>query len=148
VVDLIRRVEACCYVFDLGKSYRTQPAGVYAEMLRRVRAAHADVPLVSITPIFSTREFYNTRYIELSRHVRDMVTSATRERIDAGDRNLRLVSGLELLGPADADAFQEGVHPTDLGFVRIADRLEPLLRRVLDVENGEEGAGRPSTQRR
>ena len=136
VVDLVGRVDACCYVFDLGKSYRTQPAEVYAQMLRRIRAAHPDVPLVSITPIFSTREFFDGSYTELSRHVRGVVTIATRQLIDAGDRHLHLVNGLELLGPADADAYQEGVHPTDLGFARIADRLEPLLRRLLDADNG------------
>ena len=41
---------------------------------------------------------------------------------------------MDLLGPGDSDAFQEGVHPTDLGFTRIADRLEPLLREVLGLE--------------
>lgn len=142
VVDLVRRVDACCYVFDLGKSYRMQPADVYGRMLRRVRTAHPEVPLVSITPIFSTREFFDGSYTELSRHVRGVVTSATRQLIDAGDRHLHLVDGLELLGPADADAYQEGVHPTDLGFTRIADRLEPLLRRLLQVDNGKERAPR------
>jgi hypothetical protein len=142
VVDLVRRVQACCYVFDLGKSYRTQPAEVYIQMLHRVREARADVPLVSITPIFSTREFYDGGYAELSRHVRDVVTDATRQLIDAGDGDLHLVNGLDLLGPADADAYQEGVHPTDLGFVRIADRLEPLLRRLLDAGTGKAGVGR------
>jgi hypothetical protein len=133
VVDLVSRIEACCYVFDLGKSYGTQPADVYAEMLRSIRAAHPGVPLVSITPIFSTREFYDEGFVELSEHVRKVVAKATADMIDAADRDVHLVDGLELLGPQDADGFQEGLHPNDLGFTRIADRLEPTLREVLGI---------------
>ena len=131
VVDLVAGVEACCYVFDLGKSYGIQPVEVYADMLRKVRAAHPEVPLVCITPIFSTRELYDPRYVELSQHIRAVVAKAARGMIDAGDANVHLVDGLELLGPSDADCFQEGVHPTDLGFTRIADGLEPVLREAV-----------------
>ena len=140
VVDLVSRVEACCYVFDLGKSYRTQPVEVYAEMLRRIRAAHPWVPIVAVTSIFATREWYDPSWAELSRYVRDVTKQAAGEMIDAGDEDVHLVDGLELLGPADADGFQEGVHPNDLGFTRIADRLEPTLRQILSRRNGKEAA--------
>jgi len=64
------------------------------------------------------------------------VRGAVRRRIEAGDGRLHLVEGHDLLGPDDADAFHEGVHPTDLGFDRIAARLEPLLREVLELGHG------------
>jgi len=133
VVELVSHIEACCYVLDLGKSYRTQPAEVYAKMLRKIRADRADVPIVCLTPIFSTRERYDRGYAELSEYVRRVVATAAGRQIESGDRDVHLIDGLELLGPADADAFQEGVHPTDLGFARIADRLEPTLRKVLRI---------------
>ncbi len=136
VVDLVARVEACCFVLDLGKSFGRQSAEVYGAMLDTIRRAHPDAPLVCVTPIFSTRESYDAGYADLSEHVRDAVRQAVGKRMEAGDRGLYLVEGNDLLGPDDADAFHEGVHPTDLGFMRIADRLEPLLRKVLDLEKG------------
>jgi lysophospholipase L1-like esterase len=139
VVDLVNRVEACCYVFDLGKSYRMQPVEVYAEMLRRIRAAHPGVPIVVMTSIFATREWYDPNWAELSEYVRDVAKQAAGAMIGAGDRDVHLVDGLELLGPADADGFQEGVHPNDLGFTRIADRLEPTLRQILRASRGSQG---------
>ena len=142
VVDLVNRVEACCYVFDLGKSYRTQPVEVYAQMLRRVRTAHPGVPIVAMTSIFATREWYDADWAELSQYVRDVTKQAAGEMIDAGDAAVHLVDGLELLGPADADGFQEGVHPNDLGFTRIADRLEPTLRQIVRGRSGNKGARR------
>lgn len=136
VVQFVTQTDACCYVFDLGKSFGRQPAEVYGAMLDAVRSGHPNVPLVCITPIFSTRESYDAAYADLSDHVRDAVRGAVRERSEAGDSRLRLVEGSDLLGPDDADAFHEGVHPTDLGFMRIAERLEPLLREVLELEAG------------
>ena len=134
VVDLVNKLDACCFVFDLGKSYRKQPPEVYGKMLDTARAAHPGTPMICVTPIFSTREFYDASYADLSQFVRRVMREAVKPRMEAGDRDLYLVEGLELLGSEDADAFQEGVHPTDLGFVRIADRLEPLLRRVLSLK--------------
>jgi hypothetical protein len=131
VVDLVAAIDACGYVFDLGKSFRMQPPAVYAAMLAKIRAAHPDVPMVCVTPIFSTRELYSADYMALSRHVRAVMRQAAASRTEAGDRKVVVVKGLDLLGPADADAFQEGVHPTDLGFARIAERLEPTLRKLL-----------------
>jgi hypothetical protein len=92
-------------------------------------------------PIFSTREFYHDNYTELSRYVRKVVAKAAGDITSAGDGNTHLVDGLDLLGPSDADAFQEGVHPNDLGFLRIADRLEPTLRRILRLPDVPEKEG-------
>jgi hypothetical protein len=142
VVDLVASVDGCCYVFDLGKSYGTQPAVPYADMLRRIRTARPNAPLVCITPIFSTHELYDANYRELSGYVRDVVATAAGDMISAKDGNTHLVDGLELLGPSDTDAFQEGVHPNDLGFVRIADRIEPILRRILRLSDAAEAESR------
>jgi hypothetical protein len=134
VVEQVASIDACCFVFDLGKSFRMQPEEVYGAMLDEVRATHPGVPMICVTPIYSTREVFDEGYRQLSEHVRAVTRGATTERMEAGDENLYLVEGLDLLGPGDSDAFQEGVHPTDLGFTRIADRLEPLLREVLGLE--------------
>jgi lysophospholipase L1-like esterase len=47
-----------------------------------------------------------------------------------GLRDIRLVSGRQQLGP-DGEGTVDGCHPTDLGFVRMADAIEPVLRDVL-----------------
>lgn len=53
-----------------------------------------------------------------------------RERRKAGDRNLTLVSSAALLGD-DGDGTVDDSHPTELGFARMVDGLEPHLRRIL-----------------
>jgi len=133
VVELVAQLDACCYVLDLGKSFGMQPPAVYGRMLDTLRAAHPQTPIVCITPIFSCREFYSDAYRKRSEHCREAVRQEATVRIKAGDTRLFLVDGLELLGAADADAFAEGTHPSDLGFTRIAERLEPVIRNAVGI---------------
>jgi hypothetical protein len=46
VVRLVAEVEACCVLFDLGKSYGRQDARPYELMFAEVRKAHQAIPLV------------------------------------------------------------------------------------------------------
>jgi lysophospholipase L1-like esterase len=55
------------------------------------------------------------------------------QRLAAGGvRRLTYVPGDSLVGD-DGQATVDGVHLTDLGFLRFADALEPVLRRTLDT---------------
>ena len=50
-----------------------------------------------------------------------------------GDRDLHFCNGSDLLGDDDyEECTVDGVHPTDLGFYRMARSLEPVIRRILD----------------
>ena len=54
--------------------------------------------------------------------------------LEKGDRNVYYVDGQSLFGSSDRDMCTvDGCHPTDLGFLRMADRLEPVLRQILHV---------------
>ena len=84
-----------------------------------------------MTPIYSTRESYDASYRELSSHTRLVVQQAVAARLKAGEENVHLVDGLDLLGEDESDAFLEGVHPSDLGHWRTAQRLQQILQPLL-----------------
>jgi len=50
---------------------------------------------------------------------------------EKGVTGLSYVPGETLLGN-DGEATVDGTHPTDLGFQRMADALEPVLRKALE----------------
>ena len=56
VVGLVNQLDACCYIFDLGKSYGAPTIERYARMLDTIRASHPKVPIFCVTPIYSTKE--------------------------------------------------------------------------------------------
>ena len=132
VVELVSRIDACCVVLDLGKSYGLQAVDAYARMLDRLRAASPTVSLVCITPVFSTRELHDSEYVALSEHTRDVMRRAATARRRDGDAGVVLVEGLELLGQRDSDGYSgDGVHPNDLGYARIAERLQSVVAGAL-----------------
>lgn len=132
VVSLVTRIDACCYLLDLGKSYGLQTSEAYISMLRTLRQDHPGIPIICITPIFSSRELYDNQYVKLSRHTRAMMRESVEGCISEGDRLLVLIEGETLLSPQDTDALNgDGIHPNDLGHLRIAERLQTTLEDAL-----------------
>jgi lysophospholipase L1-like esterase len=132
VVAKVDSLEACCFMLDLGKSYGDQDGEPFRQMLKALRDKHPLTPLIVVTPITSTKEVEEAAYSERSLHTRRVMREATQERLAAGDRQLYLVEGEELLG-FDEHAWlsKDGVHPSDSGYAMMADKLLPLLQRVL-----------------
>lgn len=131
VVALVNQLEACGYLFDLGKSYGFQPADPYLAMLKAIRAAHPAAPIFCVTPIYSTKEAADPEYLKRSEDLRTLMRGAADQLRQAGDAWIFTLEGLVLFGPADADLFHDPLHPNDQGNARIAQRLEPILRPVL-----------------
>jgi hypothetical protein len=134
VVALVNSIPACGYVFDLGKSYGDQDATAFKAMLTTVRRSHPGIPLVVITPITSIKEVKEPPYSERSIHTRKVMRDAAKELIAAGDDQLFLVEGEDLIGFDEHDALsKDGVHPSDAGYRRIAAKLAPLIRKALGL---------------
>jgi lysophospholipase L1-like esterase len=133
VVDLINEIDACCYIFDLGKSFRKskQPYEDYLNMLKKLRDNHPDVPLICITPIYSIKEAESKEYRDISERLRNIMRDAGRQCIDSGDKNVIIVEGLELIEPGDHELFQDNVHPNDSGYMLIANKLQPIIEKAL-----------------
>jgi hypothetical protein len=55
------------------------------------------------------------------------------DRIAAGDDNIRLVEGYDMLGPDDREGLVDMTHPNDIGFVSMACGLKPHLGAALGL---------------
>ncbi|MCX7011717.1 MAG: GDSL-type esterase/lipase family protein [Candidatus Sumerlaeota bacterium] len=143
VVALVNQIDACCYLFDLGKSYGIQPLEVYGRMLDTIRASHPDTPIIVVTPIYSTKEPVDAAYHEKSELLRDLMRKAATDRAKAGDQRMFVVEGLDLCGERDKDYFHDSTHPNDEGNQRMADRLAPVVQRIVLGKDG--GGGRQRT---
>lgn len=134
VVSLVNSIPACCYVFDLGKSYGAQDATAFKTMLQTVRQSHPDIPLIAMTPITSAKEVKEPDYSERSVHTRTVMRDPVNELIQAGDKRLFLVEGEDLLGFKEHSALsKDGVHPSDQGYGIIAAKLSPVLKKALGL---------------
>ena len=131
VVALVNRPQVSGFLFDLGKSYGPQSKEVFVRMLADIRAFHPTAPIFCVTPIYATREAKEPAYEKLSEDLRLLMRDAAVERRDAGDRNIHVIEGLDLFGPADQSLFKDPLHPNDEGNVRMGERLVPIVRAVL-----------------
>jgi len=134
VVDLVKAIPGCCYVFDLGKSYGMQDRQPFEAMLRAIGEAHPDASMVCITPITSALEVHSASYQAQSVHTRNVMGEAAEEAMSSGVPNIHLIDGVTLFGFEEHDGLSgDGLHPSDYGYARIAGRLLPLLRQVLGL---------------
>lgn len=113
-----------------------------------LRDAYACVPILVISKIRCGQEalaraageywsWQTSR--ELCRaYQRNMV----RRRRKAGDGNIHFLDGAALLGKDYWEGTVDGIHPTDLGFARMAAGIEAALRRILAIPRcSRAGAG-------
>jgi hypothetical protein len=131
VVELVSKVKASCYLFDLGKSYGPQGIEPYARMLKMIRTAHPTVPIFCITPIYSTKEASDPDYKKKSDELRAWMRQAVVNLQRSGDHYIFPVEGLDLIGPAEAALFADPLHPNDKGNEHISKRLAPIMREIL-----------------
>ncbi|EPY04250.1 hypothetical protein PAALTS15_26019 [Paenibacillus alvei TS-15] len=107
----------------------------YAETLPRFvriyREVHPEVPILILSRLaFSFIRFdeEDSRLNQVRKHMQMTLVESLRQ---AGDRHIYFCDGEQLLPQHALECFVDGTHPTDLGFVQMADGLEPVLREIL-----------------
>ncbi len=132
LADLLAELDAAVYCIDCLPNLTAPEIEERAEVfVKKLRAARPGVPIVLIED-----RTYGNAWIFPERRSRNDTSRAAfraayRRLRDAGVAGLEYVEGEALLGHDD-EATIDGSHPSDLGMMRMADALEPVLRRVLE----------------
>ncbi|WP_284645698.1 SGNH/GDSL hydrolase family protein [Paenibacillus silviterrae] len=126
--------DPACLVLDYEGNCNTELyCRTLPEFIRIYREAHSSVPIMVVSRIAYGTEAHKPELLQ-SRLERKQFQSDLVQRLrEAGDTLLFFVDGSGWLGPEPAEATVDGVHPTDLGFMMMANGLEPILRNVLAI---------------
>jgi len=93
-----------------------------------IRSAHPDVPFLFIEdPRFPHMRFDSAARNEVN--TRNGMMKERYEKLAAKYNNLHYLANDHIIG-TDNEATVDGIHFTDLGFVRYADLLEPIISRI------------------
>jgi len=95
----------------------------FIDILRR---DHPTMPILVLTRIAFARE--NAENADLCRRLQ---MDEVNRRYQAGDKNIHFMDGGKLLGNDFDECTVDGVHPTDLGFSRMAESLQDTIRRLI-----------------
>lgn len=125
---LLAELDPSVYVLDpLPNLQPAQVAERIAHAVRTLRAARPKTPIVLVESITYQDGFLvesrRARYTGSNKALREL----HRRLVAEGITGLHYAKGEGLLGP-DGEATVDGTHPTDVGFLRIADLLEPVLK--------------------
>ena len=128
VGQFMAELDPCVYVIDC---LPNMAAGAVSErtvpLVRTLRSAHESVPIVLV----EDRTYADAFFVPSKRSRNDSSRAALKKSYGQlkaeGVPGLHYVEGEDLLGE-DGEATVDGSHATDLGFVRMADVLEPVLR--------------------
>lgn len=132
VAALLAELDPAIYVIDCLPNIGAKEVAERTEPLVRIlRKAHPDTPIV----LAEDRSYSNAFLIESARQrnetSRAALAAAFKKLQDEGVKNLHYLPGDDQLGDDNLGTV-DGSHPTDLGFMRMADSfqrvLEPLLK--------------------
>jgi len=103
------------------------------EFIRILRAAHPRAPVLVVSrPRFSAELFLPAKFQDrLAR--RDCLRQCVQTLRAAGDDHIFFLDGSDFLGGDFEECTVDGIHPTDLGFMRIADAMTPVVRALLGL---------------
>jgi hypothetical protein len=131
VTALIAPLAVSIYVIDCSPNMtpdlikeRTEP------LVRALRAAHSETPIVLVENIVYQQAWFLADSAKSFKNKNDALRAAYQRLVRAGVKNLHYVRGDHLLG-GDSEATVDGTHPTDLGFLRMAEAIEPELLKIL-----------------
>jgi lysophospholipase L1-like esterase len=133
VGEFLAELDPQLYMLDCNPNLQADQITERLEpMIRRLRAARPQTPIVLVEGVV-----YTQSYLVGHRRDRCMGSNAAHRAIfeklkDSGMENLFNVPGETLLDPA-GEGTVDGTHPTDVGFVHMADAIEPVLRRALNL---------------
>lgn len=131
---LLTEIDAAVFVIDCLPNMLEAEVEERAEALvRQIREVRPETPIVLV----EDRTYANTWIMKSKRErhagSRSAFVHAYDRLVSSGVKGLFYVEGEALLGD-DTEGTTDGSHPNDLGFVRQADVLEPVLRQALGLE--------------
>lgn len=131
IAKLLAELDPSAYVLDsLPNLNAAETAERLDPFVRTLRSAHPLTPIVLVENV----TYSNAPYLEARKAKANDVNALLRDEYEkltrGGDRNVYYVPTSQLLG-ADGEDTVDGTHPTDLGFVRMARGIAPVLAQAL-----------------
>lgn len=114
---------------EAGSIARTLPA-----FIQILRERHPEVPILVVSRICTAEDQFYMERRELNDRRRRIQIENVEQRRAEGDLNIHFADGFKLLGDEFIhDCTVDGTHPTDLGFLRMAQSLAPIIKPLLKL---------------
>jgi len=131
VARLLAELDPAVYVLDALPNCDAKEVAERTEpLVRALREAHPNTPIVLVEDRTYGDSYWNPSRLERNVTSRKEYKAAYQRLLKAGVSGLTYVEGNQLLRE-DGEDTVDGSHPTDLGFMRYADVLAPIIKPLL-----------------
>jgi hypothetical protein len=132
VARYLAELDPAVFILDALPNMNAERVELNAEQfIRTLRTARPGTPLVLVEDRTFTNAWLFPDLRERNRSARAALRTICEKLAAEGITGLTSVEGDRLYG-SDGEVSMDGSHPSDLGAMRIADALAPVLRKVLD----------------
>ena len=123
--------DPCCFVLDFEANSGLMYAKNLPQFIRILRNFKKKTPILIVSRLkFSPETLGKETRVRLLRF--EFAKDTVKEFKKQGDKNIHLLDGSTLLGKDFDECTVDGVHPTDLGFWRMAEGIAPVLKKLLN----------------
>ena len=126
IAEYIANMDMSAFVYDYDHNApdTAHLEATHEKMFKKIRAAHPNLPIIIMPrPKFRLSRDEQTRF--------EIIKKTYRNAINAGDKNVYLLTGKELMEIAGDEGTVDDCHPTDFGFASIAKAVGDLLEKIL-----------------
>ncbi|MBK7097168.1 MAG: SGNH/GDSL hydrolase family protein [Sphingobacteriales bacterium] len=127
----ITSIPAICYILDCVPN--TSPQQITKKtypFIKYLSMSKPKIPILIIESIFRENGYFDKEVKDFVKRQNDALFKACKQLWTEGYRNIFYLSSDNLIGK-DHESTIDGTHLTDLGFVRISDKILPYLKRIL-----------------
>ncbi|WP_195354441.1 SGNH/GDSL hydrolase family protein [Bacteroides ovatus] len=131
VAKVIAEVEASVFVLDFVPNASVAQMKERLETFYRIiRGKHPDTPIIFIEDPIFPHTFYDERVAKEVRRKNDTLKEIFNHLKKSNEKNIILISSKNMLGE-DGEATVDGIHFTDLGMMRYADLVCPVIKKAI-----------------
>ena len=96
-----------------------------------LRTAHTQSSILVVSRVPFARDITDESSATERIRSKDLQHDIVQSLRDGGDSRIFFLDGADLLGEDGDECTVDGIHPNDLGFKQMADRLFPVIKRIL-----------------
>ena len=131
IAELIATVDASMFVLDFLPNATVEQMKERAEKFYSiVRSKHPDTPILFVEDPIFTHTLYDERIAKEVQRKNDTLKEIFNRLKKENEKNIIFISSKNMLGE-DGEATVDGIHFTDLGMMRYADLVCPVIKKVL-----------------
>ena len=126
IAEYIANLDMSAFVYDYDHNAPDTDhlEATHEKMFKKIREANPSLPIIIMPrPKFRRSEEEEKRF--------EIIKKTYQNAVDAGDKNVYLLTGKELMALAGDEGTVDNCHPTDFGFASIAKAVGDLIEKIL-----------------